>query len=145
VTPARLVTALVTERGVCAASAAGLASLFPERLSGLGDQLRTFGGVAHARGVFTTLQTLRRMSGLRGVGVCCVISVVIACLNGAGHASRSLDEPDGADHDGPLGDPLADNGSTDASRAIFAEARTPHDPTSRCGSWMRPRGQVLSR
>jgi methylthioribose-1-phosphate isomerase len=30
VTPARLVTALVTERGVCAASAAGLRSLFPE-------------------------------------------------------------------------------------------------------------------
>lgn len=32
VTPARLVTGLVTERGVCAASAEGLASLFPERL-----------------------------------------------------------------------------------------------------------------
>jgi methylthioribose-1-phosphate isomerase len=31
VTPARLVTALVTERGVCAASTAGLRSLFPER------------------------------------------------------------------------------------------------------------------
>jgi methylthioribose-1-phosphate isomerase len=31
VTPARLVTALVTERGVCAASRAGLSSLFPER------------------------------------------------------------------------------------------------------------------
>ena len=31
VTPARLVTALVTERGVCAASRAGLLSLFPER------------------------------------------------------------------------------------------------------------------
>jgi methylthioribose-1-phosphate isomerase len=31
VTPARLVTALVTERGVCAASAAGLRALFPER------------------------------------------------------------------------------------------------------------------
>jgi methylthioribose-1-phosphate isomerase len=31
VTPARLVTALVTERGVCAASAEGLLSLFPER------------------------------------------------------------------------------------------------------------------
>lgn len=31
VTPARLVTALVTERGVCAASEAGLLSLFPER------------------------------------------------------------------------------------------------------------------
>ncbi len=30
VTPARLVTALITERGVCAASEAGLASLFPE-------------------------------------------------------------------------------------------------------------------
>ncbi len=30
VTPARLVTGIVTERGVCAASAAGLASLFPE-------------------------------------------------------------------------------------------------------------------
>jgi methylthioribose-1-phosphate isomerase len=33
VTPARLVTALVTERGLCAASAEGLASLFPERRS----------------------------------------------------------------------------------------------------------------
>ena len=31
VTPARLVTGLVTERGVCAASEAGLRSLFPER------------------------------------------------------------------------------------------------------------------
>jgi methylthioribose-1-phosphate isomerase len=31
VTPARLVTGLVTERGVCAASEAGLAALFPER------------------------------------------------------------------------------------------------------------------
>ena len=31
VTPARLVTALVTERGVCPASEAGLAGLFPER------------------------------------------------------------------------------------------------------------------
>jgi len=31
VTPARLVTALVTERGVCAASAEGLLGLFPER------------------------------------------------------------------------------------------------------------------
>jgi methylthioribose-1-phosphate isomerase len=31
VTPARLVTALITERGVCPASAAGLLALFPER------------------------------------------------------------------------------------------------------------------
>ena len=31
VTPARLVTALITERGVCAASREGLASLYPER------------------------------------------------------------------------------------------------------------------
>ncbi|MDC0713113.1 S-methyl-5-thioribose-1-phosphate isomerase [Stigmatella sp. ncwal1] len=31
VTPARLVTGLITERGVCAASAEGLLSLFPER------------------------------------------------------------------------------------------------------------------
>jgi methylthioribose-1-phosphate isomerase len=31
VTPARLVTALITERGVCAASAAGLCRLYPER------------------------------------------------------------------------------------------------------------------
>jgi methylthioribose-1-phosphate isomerase len=30
VTPARLVTALVTERGICTASRAGLASLYPE-------------------------------------------------------------------------------------------------------------------
>jgi methylthioribose-1-phosphate isomerase len=34
VTPARLVTALVTERGSCEASAAGLARLFPERAGG---------------------------------------------------------------------------------------------------------------
>jgi methylthioribose-1-phosphate isomerase len=33
VTPARLVSGLVTERGVCAASANGLAQLFPERVS----------------------------------------------------------------------------------------------------------------
>ena len=31
VTPARLVTALITERGVCPASEAGLAALYPER------------------------------------------------------------------------------------------------------------------
>jgi methylthioribose-1-phosphate isomerase len=31
VTPARLVTGLITERGVCAASAAGLKHLFPEK------------------------------------------------------------------------------------------------------------------
>jgi methylthioribose-1-phosphate isomerase len=31
VTPARLVTALITERGVCEASRAGLLRLFPER------------------------------------------------------------------------------------------------------------------
>ncbi len=31
VTPARLITALITERGVCAASEAGLLSLYPER------------------------------------------------------------------------------------------------------------------
>ena len=31
VTPARLVTALITERGTCAASRAGLLQLFPER------------------------------------------------------------------------------------------------------------------
>lgn len=33
-TPARLVTGLVTERGVCAASAEGLSRLYPERLRG---------------------------------------------------------------------------------------------------------------
>jgi methylthioribose-1-phosphate isomerase len=31
VTPARLVTALITERGICAASRDGLLGLFPER------------------------------------------------------------------------------------------------------------------
>ena len=31
VTPARLITGLITERGVCDASEAGLAGLFPER------------------------------------------------------------------------------------------------------------------
>ena len=31
VTPARLVTGLITERGVCPASTGGLLSLFPER------------------------------------------------------------------------------------------------------------------
>ncbi|MGB6352788.1 MAG: hypothetical protein WBF21_02285, partial [Steroidobacteraceae bacterium] len=31
VTPARLVTALITERGVCAANRAGLAGLYPDR------------------------------------------------------------------------------------------------------------------
>jgi methylthioribose-1-phosphate isomerase len=31
VTPARLVTALVTERGVCAATPAGLQRLYPDR------------------------------------------------------------------------------------------------------------------
>ncbi|SLN59609.1 S-methyl-5-thioribose-1-phosphate isomerase [Oceanibacterium hippocampi] len=34
VTPARLVTALITERGVCAASREGLLSLYPERADG---------------------------------------------------------------------------------------------------------------
>jgi methylthioribose-1-phosphate isomerase len=33
VTPARLVTALITERGVCPASEAGLLSLYPEQRS----------------------------------------------------------------------------------------------------------------
>jgi methylthioribose-1-phosphate isomerase len=33
VTPARLVTGLITERGICAASESGLAELFPERAS----------------------------------------------------------------------------------------------------------------
>ena len=36
VTPARLVSGLITERGVCKASASGLLSLFPERLFGNG-------------------------------------------------------------------------------------------------------------
>ncbi|MFQ5955817.1 MAG: S-methyl-5-thioribose-1-phosphate isomerase, partial [Kiloniellales bacterium] len=31
VTPARLITGLITERGVCAASREGLSGLFPER------------------------------------------------------------------------------------------------------------------
>jgi hypothetical protein len=31
VTPARLVTALITERGICPASRAGLQNLYPER------------------------------------------------------------------------------------------------------------------
>ena len=31
VTPSRLVTALVTERGSCPATAAGMAALFPDR------------------------------------------------------------------------------------------------------------------
>jgi methylthioribose-1-phosphate isomerase len=34
VTPARLVTGLITERGVCEASESGLAELFPERAAG---------------------------------------------------------------------------------------------------------------
>jgi methylthioribose-1-phosphate isomerase len=38
VTPARLVTALVTERGVCPASAEGLLSLFPERRARLAGE-----------------------------------------------------------------------------------------------------------
>jgi methylthioribose-1-phosphate isomerase len=33
VTPARLVTGLITERGICAASEAGLKTLFPEHAS----------------------------------------------------------------------------------------------------------------
>jgi methylthioribose-1-phosphate isomerase len=32
VTPARLVTGLITERGICEASEEGLGSLFPERV-----------------------------------------------------------------------------------------------------------------
>ena len=34
VTPARLVTGLITERGVCLASRAGLAGLFPDLAAG---------------------------------------------------------------------------------------------------------------
>jgi methylthioribose-1-phosphate isomerase len=34
VTPARLVTGLITERGVCEATSAGLLGLYPERRSG---------------------------------------------------------------------------------------------------------------
>lgn len=37
VTPARLVTGLVTERGVCDASEAGLLSLYPEQIKGSGE------------------------------------------------------------------------------------------------------------
>jgi methylthioribose-1-phosphate isomerase len=33
VTPARLVTGLITERGICEASEAGLGELFPEKLA----------------------------------------------------------------------------------------------------------------
>lgn len=41
VTPARLVTGLLTERGICRASAEGLADLYPERaIRGRPDQLR---------------------------------------------------------------------------------------------------------
>ena len=35
VTPARLVTGLITERGVCEASSAGLVGLFPEHAGGV--------------------------------------------------------------------------------------------------------------
>jgi methylthioribose-1-phosphate isomerase len=38
VTPARLVTRLITERGICAASRAGLAALYPERALAAGKQ-----------------------------------------------------------------------------------------------------------
>jgi methylthioribose-1-phosphate isomerase len=37
VTPARLVTGLITERGVCASSRAGLAGLYPERVAGASE------------------------------------------------------------------------------------------------------------
>ncbi|HCP00045.1 MAG: S-methyl-5-thioribose-1-phosphate isomerase [Alphaproteobacteria bacterium] len=40
VTPARLVTGLITERGVCAASRDGLAGLFPERATPASEVLR---------------------------------------------------------------------------------------------------------
>ena len=33
VTPGRLITGLITERGICDASTAGLAGLFPERVT----------------------------------------------------------------------------------------------------------------
>jgi methylthioribose-1-phosphate isomerase len=36
VTPHRLVTGLITERGVCTATAEGLAALFPERARAAG-------------------------------------------------------------------------------------------------------------
>ena len=36
VTPARLVTALITDRGVCDASAEGLQTLFPDRAAEAG-------------------------------------------------------------------------------------------------------------
>jgi methylthioribose-1-phosphate isomerase len=38
VTPARLVTALITERGICPASPEGLLSLFPERRARLAGE-----------------------------------------------------------------------------------------------------------
>jgi methylthioribose-1-phosphate isomerase len=38
VTPARLVTGLITERGLCAASRDGLLSLFPERRARLAGE-----------------------------------------------------------------------------------------------------------
>ena len=52
VTPARLVTGLITERGVCAASREGLAGLYPEQaqIDSLNDQdwTQSSGGQAEA-------------------------------------------------------------------------------------------------
>jgi len=50
VTPARLITALITERGVCPASREGILGLFPERAGGMGATADGGGtGRAHGR------------------------------------------------------------------------------------------------
>ena len=60
VTPARLVTGLITERGRCSASATGLAGLFPERLT---DRYRP-----NRRLRCWKARTARRKSSLRNAG-----------------------------------------------------------------------------
>ena len=48
------------------------------------------------------------------------VSVIVACYNGAGDARRDAREPDRPGLGRILRDPARDNGSTDASAAIFA-------------------------
>ncbi len=54
------------------------------------------------------------------------ISVIIACLNGAATLAEALDSLAAQRWDRPWEVVFADNGSTDASRAIFAERAARH-------------------
>ena len=71
-------------------------------------------------------------------------SVIIACLNGAATLGETLDSLTAQRWDRPWEIVFADNGSTDASVAIFEEHAAPTTPRWRCAS-STPRRSPASR